>query len=182
MYQQKSGQRRPYSVALISILAATFLLAGMNTGAQVLEEIVVTAQKRQQNLMDVGIAITALTGRTGARTRHAGYNLGTRHGARRAARAAQLPPVLRFCRARRPPGRFRRSPGAPDRGLCGRGVRQPGLRFGFPAVRPGTGRSPARAAGHVVGQERYRRRHIVHHQQADTGIRGIRRSQVWQLR
>jgi iron complex outermembrane receptor protein len=38
------------------------LLTGMNAGAQVLEEIVVTAQKREQNLMDVGIAITALTG------------------------------------------------------------------------------------------------------------------------
>ena len=34
----------------------------MNAGAQVLEEIVVTAQKRKQNLQDVGIAITALTG------------------------------------------------------------------------------------------------------------------------
>ena len=62
MYQQTSGQTRPCSVSLISILAATLLLTGMNAGAQVLEEIVVTAQKREQNLMDVGIAITALTG------------------------------------------------------------------------------------------------------------------------
>ena len=62
MYQQTPGQRRPFSVSLISILAATLLLTGVNAGAQVLEEIVVTAQKRQQNLMDVGIAITALTG------------------------------------------------------------------------------------------------------------------------
>lgn len=62
MYQQTPGQRRPFSVSLISILAATLLLTGVNAGAQVLEEIVVTAQKREQNLMDVGIAITALTG------------------------------------------------------------------------------------------------------------------------
>ena len=62
MNQQTSGQTRPYSVALISILAATLLLTGMNAGAQVLEEMVVTAQKRSQNLQDVGIAITALTG------------------------------------------------------------------------------------------------------------------------
>ena len=62
MYQQTSGQTRPYSVPLISILAAILLLTGMNAGAQVLEEIVVTAQKREQNLMDVGIAITALSG------------------------------------------------------------------------------------------------------------------------
>ena len=62
MNQQTSGQTRPYSVSLISILAATLLLTGMNAGAQVLEEMVVTAQKRSQNLQDVGIAITALTG------------------------------------------------------------------------------------------------------------------------
>ena len=62
MYQQTPGQRRPFSVSLISILAVTLLLTGVNAGAQVLEEIVVTAQKRSQNLMDVGIAITALTG------------------------------------------------------------------------------------------------------------------------
>ena len=62
MYQQTSGQKRPKSVTLISILAATLLLTGMNAAAQVLEEIVVTAQKRAQNIQDVGIAITALTG------------------------------------------------------------------------------------------------------------------------
>ncbi len=62
MYQQSSGQTHPYSVPLISILVATLLLTGMNAGAQVLEEIVVTAQKRAQNLQDVGIAITALSG------------------------------------------------------------------------------------------------------------------------
>ena len=62
MYQQTSGQKRPKSVTLISILAVTLLLTGMNAAAQVLEEIVVTAQKRAQNIQDVGIAITALTG------------------------------------------------------------------------------------------------------------------------
>jgi iron complex outermembrane receptor protein len=62
MNQQTSGQTRPYSVLLISILAASLLLTGMNAVAQVLEEIVVTAQKRSQNIQDVGIAITAFTG------------------------------------------------------------------------------------------------------------------------
>ena len=32
--------------------------------AQVLEDVVVTAQKREQNVQDVGIAIAAFTGRT----------------------------------------------------------------------------------------------------------------------
>ena len=62
MYQHSSARARPYSLPLISILAATFLLSGMNAGALVLEEVIVTAQKREQNLQDIGIAITALTG------------------------------------------------------------------------------------------------------------------------
>jgi iron complex outermembrane receptor protein len=38
------------------------LLTGMNAGAQALEEIIVTAQKREQNIQDINIAITALSG------------------------------------------------------------------------------------------------------------------------
>ena len=62
MYQQSSARKRPYSVPLISILAATFLLSGMNAGAQALEEIIVTAQKREQNVQDIDIAITVFSG------------------------------------------------------------------------------------------------------------------------
>ena len=43
-----------------------FLLSGLfvatNLNAQVLEEVIVTAQKREQNLSDVGISVTAFTG------------------------------------------------------------------------------------------------------------------------
>ena len=38
-----------------------FAIAG-RLNAQVLEEIIVTAQKREQNIQDVGIAITAFSG------------------------------------------------------------------------------------------------------------------------
>jgi len=62
MYQQPTVQPRLFSIPLISILAATFLLTGVNVGAQVLEEIIVTAQKREQNIQDVAISITALSG------------------------------------------------------------------------------------------------------------------------
>ena len=49
-----------FSVSVTSVLV---LLAGQGAIAQsVLEEIVVTAQKREQNIQDVGIAITAFTG------------------------------------------------------------------------------------------------------------------------
>jgi len=49
----------------ISLTASTLLIAGSLTlplQAAIIEEIVVTAQKREQNIQDVGIAISALTG------------------------------------------------------------------------------------------------------------------------
>lgn len=42
--------------------AAFFLMLSGNLSAQVLEEVVVTAQKREQSLQDVGISVTAFTG------------------------------------------------------------------------------------------------------------------------
>jgi len=46
----------------LSIPLAGLMLAPMATRAAVLEEVVVTAQKREQSLQDVGIAVTALDG------------------------------------------------------------------------------------------------------------------------
>ena len=46
--------------ALVMLLP--LMMAGNMAAAQVLEEIVVTATKRQENIQDVGIAITAMTG------------------------------------------------------------------------------------------------------------------------
>ena len=47
-----------YSILLVLIASAL----ATTVHAQVLEEIVVTAQKREQSIQDVGIAITAMTG------------------------------------------------------------------------------------------------------------------------
>ncbi len=58
----QSSSERARSITLISIVAAAVFLTGMNVGAQVMEEVVVTAQKREQNVQDVGIAVTALSG------------------------------------------------------------------------------------------------------------------------
>ena len=46
----------------IGVFSVVFLLAGMVNAQVILEEVVVTAQKREQNLQDVGIAVTAFSG------------------------------------------------------------------------------------------------------------------------
>ena len=51
-------RRVPSFVLGLMIVGATCSVSAQN----VLEEIVVTAQKREQNIQDVGIAITAFTG------------------------------------------------------------------------------------------------------------------------
>lgn len=57
MYPGKSG-----NVTLSAIITCAMLLAAPSAGAQALEEIIVTAQKREQNLQDVGISVTAFSG------------------------------------------------------------------------------------------------------------------------
>ena len=49
-----------YRVSTAALLV--FALFATQTSAQVLEEIVVTAQKREQQLSDVGISVTAFSG------------------------------------------------------------------------------------------------------------------------
>lgn len=55
---------RPTGRPAVSSIALSICVASMGSfaGAQVLDEITVTAQKREQNLQDVGIAITAFSG------------------------------------------------------------------------------------------------------------------------
>jgi iron complex outermembrane recepter protein len=45
-----------------NLIAVSLLVLSVSTKANVLEEVVVTAQKREQSLQDVGIAVTAFTG------------------------------------------------------------------------------------------------------------------------
>ena len=53
---------RKTSALMVALLGSTAVCAVVPVSAQVLEEIVVTAQKREQSSQDVGIAITAFTG------------------------------------------------------------------------------------------------------------------------
>ena len=57
MYSVKSDR-----TVLSAIITCAMLLAAPSAGAQLLEEVVVTAQKREQNMQDVGIAVTAFSG------------------------------------------------------------------------------------------------------------------------
>ena len=49
---------------LYAALAITLVGVPSLSYSQILEEIIVTAQKREQNIQDVGISITALSGNT----------------------------------------------------------------------------------------------------------------------
>ncbi len=51
-----------FGTSLLRLFLILSLTIPFNAGAQVLEEIIVTAQKREQNLQDVGISVTAYTG------------------------------------------------------------------------------------------------------------------------
>ena len=44
------------------VLAALLMLHALSAYAQLLEEVVVTAQKREESIQDIGIAVTAFTG------------------------------------------------------------------------------------------------------------------------
>ena len=52
------------NVGLSAIVTCAMLLAAPSAGAQLLEEVIVTAQKREQSMQDVGIAVTAFSGDT----------------------------------------------------------------------------------------------------------------------
>ena len=56
--------RRGLPGILFSILALGLVCAPTASYSQVLEEVIVTAQKREENIQDVGISITALSGNT----------------------------------------------------------------------------------------------------------------------
>ena len=51
-----------FNFSLFRIILVLSLTIPFNTGAQVLEEVIVTAQKREQNLQEIGISVTAYTG------------------------------------------------------------------------------------------------------------------------
>ena len=53
---------RMFHKELTAGIACILLLLPLGSGAQLVEEVIVTAQKREQSLQDVGISITAFSG------------------------------------------------------------------------------------------------------------------------
>jgi iron complex outermembrane receptor protein len=60
--RKQTSHLSPSSVTLRFAATALALSLAVPAGAQLLEEVVVTAQKREESIQDVGIAVTAFTG------------------------------------------------------------------------------------------------------------------------
>ena len=109
------------SIASRGALAAC--LAAPARAEGVLEEVIVTAQKREQSIQDVGIAITAILGRAAARARRRGQRRHRGDDAGRAHQRQQRRPEDAVHDPRRHAERLQR----PHRG-AGRRVRRRRLR------------------------------------------------------
>lgn len=59
---QKLPQRKPLATAITTVLAASSLAVAARAQDGVIEEVIVTATKRSEDIMDVPIAITAMSG------------------------------------------------------------------------------------------------------------------------
>ena len=127
-----------------------------------LEEIVVTAQKREQNSQDIGISLSAITGADleHARCRHRDGHHQVHAGG--GADAAQRTVIVQPVDSRRHAERLRRSPGEPGGDLRRRRLRQPDGGPRVLAVRHRPRRGAARPAGHAVRPQRDRRSRKLH--------------------
>ena len=141
----------------------------------VLDEIVVTAQKREENIQEVPVAITTLSAEElellrGRRRRRQGA-FGPR--AQPDARVLVRPrlPALLHPRPRQHRLRPQRLAAGLDDGRRGR-AREPGGQ-GHAAVRPRARRGAARAAGDALRAQHPGRRGQVRHPQAVAGVRGL---------
>ena len=161
------------ALATAPMLAAAQQAAGSGASERALEEIVVTANRREERLQDVGISVTALGVDVAHQPEH---HDGDRHHPRRAQsqdeRVFVLPGGLQH--PRRGAEQLRRRAGAAGRRLPGRQLLELDQPRELPGVRPRARRGAARPAGHAVRPQRDGRRDPVHLEQADQGVRGIR--------
>ena len=138
------------------------------------DEVVVTAQRREQKLQDVGIAVTPL-GEKALQD----LNITNATDIVRAVPSLKMNAYSsvagRLQHPRRLAERLRRPAGAAGCRLPGRQLLELDQPRELPRVRPRARRDAARPAGHAVRQERHRRRDPVHLAQAHRRIRGLHR-------
>ena len=149
------------AIACMSPRSARGRRAGAAVERSFMEEIVVTAQKREQAMQDVGIAVTAVTGE---QMRTLGYT-----------NAQEITALAPGVSTIQPNGEanyaigirgvanndFTTNVESPIAVVRRRGLHQPDVGDGLHAVRHGTGRDPARTPGHAVRAQRHRRARAV---------------------
>ena len=169
-----SGRWRSWGAVVLVVVAIT---PNVRAAEALMEEITITAQKREQPLQDVGIAVTAFTGE---QIQQLGFTNSIDIVAHTPGMTFGTPTAARQQRQHRVEGRraerLQRQQRIACRHLHRRGVRQRHRRRDVPVVRPRSGRSAAGSAGHVVRPERIRRSRAVRQRCARQGIRRLRQS------
>ena len=166
------------TVVTFLLLASLLPAAWAQTEDTAIEDVVVTAQKRQQNLLDIGIDISVISGedaREDARRRdrrHRAPRL--QHEREEDARRNQPRRDDPRCR----PERFQCEQQSHRRRVRGRGVPHLHRDDGLSAVRHGAGRGPERPAGHALRPQHHRRRRELRDPQAQPAIRSLRQRRL----
>jgi iron complex outermembrane receptor protein len=146
-----------------------------------LEQVVVTAQRREQSAQDVGIALSVISGdqlaaRGVTNVNQLQYQTPSLEVARLRRRPAAVPPARRRLR------RLRHQQHPHRRRLCRRSRLSGAGRHPGRALRHRPGRSAARPAGHALWPQHHRRRDQLHHPPTDRPAVGRDHRRIWPLR
>ena len=159
--------------ALAGLAAPTLAMAAAPADSSQVQEIVVTAQRRSENIQQVPVSIQAFTAKTitdlGIKSlgRPRPGDAQRRH---RHARRLRQPADHHHPRHRAE--RLRHQQRRPERHLCRRGLSQRAGVPDLPDLRPAADRGAEGPAGHPLRPQHQRRGDQLHHRQADRPARG----------